>query len=59
MKIKTSWTTLIRLAKAVGDAKKHGTEQSIKEAEDRLEAYRQLCLKADEMSLDMPRCNLG
>lgn len=51
-KIKTSWSTLMRLAKAVGDAKKYGTEQEIKEAEDELESYRQICLKADGMILD-------
>jgi hypothetical protein len=58
MEIKTSWETLIRLAKAVGDAKKHGTKQDIKEAEDELEAYRQWCLKADEMILGMTRSDL-
>lgn len=50
--ITTSWTTLIRLAKAVGDAKKYGTKQEIKEAEDKLESYRQVCLKADGMHMN-------
>jgi hypothetical protein len=51
-KIMASWSTLMQLANAVGDAKKNGTKQEIKEAEDELEAYRQVCLKADGMHMD-------
>lgn len=51
MKTYTSWQTLMFYAKNVGDAKKTGNEQQIKEAEQQLKEYEQLCLKSDKMIL--------
>lgn len=52
MKLKTSWRRLMQLASEVGKAKKSGDPQRIKEAEEAHEAYRQMCLQADEIIMD-------
>lgn len=45
----TCLTTLFESAKELGEARKSGDPTRIAEAEKRHEAYRQLCLKSDEM----------
>jgi len=52
-KVVASFPTLMRYAKAVGDAKRSGDPQAIAEAESQLRAYERTCLEADEMSLGM------
>jgi hypothetical protein len=40
---------LMRLAKALGDAKKSGDKEKIEKAQAAHDAYHSICLKADEM----------
>lgn len=49
MKIVASFQTLIKLAKEVGDAKRSGDKQRLADAERAHEAYKEICLKADEL----------
>ena len=49
MKIVTSLATLFKYARELGEAKKSGDAARIAEAERRHEAYRQMCLKSDEI----------
>ena len=49
----TDFGTLLRLAHTVGKAKKSGDRVAIAKAEAEHDAYRDLCLKADRMSLGM------
>ena len=49
MKIVTSLATLFKYAGELGEAKKSGDAARIAEAERRHEAYRQMCLKSDEI----------
>jgi len=44
-----SWTTLMRYAKALGDAKKSGDIDRICEAQKVHDNYRDLCLRSDRM----------
>ena len=54
IQINTHFSTLMRLAKAVGDAKKAGDPVALAKAQAEHDAYRDLCLKADVMHLGVP-----
>lgn len=51
MKIITTWSTLMKRAKDLGEAKKSGDPEKIRIAQERHDEYRDMCLKADEMIL--------
>lgn len=53
MEVVTSWSTLMQLAKAVGDARKSGDAAALERAQAEHDAYRDLCLKSDRMHLGM------
>lgn len=53
MKIRASWPVLMSLAKELGDARVSGDKEKIRQAQTAHDSYRDLCLRADEMSLDM------
>ena len=50
---RTDFGTLMRLAGAVGDAKKAGDPERLAEAQKAHDEYRDLCLESDSMSLGM------
>lgn len=54
VKIITSFHVLMQKAKALGAAKKSGDPEAIALAQADHDAYRDLCLEADEMSLGGP-----
>jgi hypothetical protein len=54
MKIIASWQTLMSLARELGDAKKTGNPELIAEAQKRHDAYKEVCLKADEIHTGYP-----
>jgi hypothetical protein len=56
MKTVTSWMTLMRLAKELGEARMRGV--GVEEAQKRHDEYRDLCLKADEMMLHVNKGDL-
>jgi len=47
MELVTSWMTLFRYAKEVGDARKSGNSEQLAEAEARLKDYERWCMEAD------------
>ena len=49
MKVVTYFSTLCKLAREEYDAKKNGTPEEARAAEERHSAYKQRCLEADEM----------
>lgn len=49
MKVYTSLHTLMKLAYELGQARKSGDEERIREAEKRHDEYRDLCLESDAM----------
>lgn len=49
MKIVANFQTLMKLAKEVGDAKRSGDEQRLAQAERAHNAYKEICVKADEL----------
>lgn len=51
MELVTSWQTLMMYAKELGEAKKSGNEERIKEAQEKHDTYRDICLKSDRMEL--------
>lgn len=46
---------LMRLAKALGDAKKSGVDEDIVKAQVGHDSYRDICLAADEVSTGLTR----
>lgn len=52
IKLITSFRTLMQLAGALGEARMRGNEEEIAKAQAEHDAYRDMCLKADEMLLD-------
>jgi len=53
MKIITSWQTLMKYAKELGQARLSGDEERIEIAQKRHDDYVEMCLKSDEMYLGM------
>ncbi len=53
VEVVTDFRVLMQYAHAVGRAKKSGDPEAIAKAEAEHDAYRDLCLKADRMSLGM------
>lgn len=51
IKVVTDFRVLMQLARAVGLAKKSGDPEALSKAEAEHDAYKELCLKADRMSL--------
>jgi len=51
VKVITNFGHLLRLATALGKAEKSGNEEEIKIAQKEHDAYKELCLKSDSMSL--------
>lgn len=51
VKIITSWSVLITLAKKLGKAKKGGNGEEIKKAESDLREYEKIVKESDEMIL--------
>ena len=58
MKIRTSFSILIQLAKELSNAEKEGNVEKIKRAKEAHDSYRDLCLKSDSMSLNLTRGDL-
>lgn len=54
MEIVTSWYTLMHYAKALGKACQSGKAEAIAKAQAEHDAYRDMCLKADRMTLNIP-----
>jgi hypothetical protein len=54
MKVVTFWGTLLRYAREEAEARKSGDPVRLEKAAAAHEAYRQCCLKADEIRLDAP-----
>jgi hypothetical protein len=54
VKTVTFWSTLIKLAHEAGQAKLSGDEELIRKTTEAHDAYRDLCLKSDEMILPEP-----
>jgi hypothetical protein len=54
VKVITNFGVLMQLAKALGDAKKSGDADAIAEAQREHDDYRDLCLRADEVTLGVP-----
>lgn len=54
VKTVTFFSTLMHYAKAVGKAKLHGTPEELAAAQKQHDDYKELCLQADEMRIDMP-----
>ena len=54
----TSWITLMRYARELGEARMFGDEKEIKKAQENHDNYVQMCLKADRMiGLNYPNFN--
>jgi len=49
VKVVASFSTLMKLAKEVGDARRSGDKERLAEAERAHDAYKEICLKADEL----------
>jgi len=50
MELVTSWVTLFRYARELGEARTSGDKEKIKEAEKNHDAYVEMCLKADRIT---------
>jgi len=50
----TSFTTLMRKARAFGQAKLKGNKEEIEKAYKELIQYEELCKNSDEMMVDLP-----
>lgn len=59
MKIVTDFRELMRLARALGNAKKEGDPVAIAKAQAEHDEYKALCLKSDRMLLGVPYHALG
>lgn len=53
-----TWEALMHYAKQVGIASKSGDPEKLAKAEAELEAYKQLCLEADEMKMPFSSADL-
>jgi hypothetical protein len=54
MKIVTFWSTLMQYAREEAEARKSGDPVRLEKAAAAHEAYRQRCLKSDEMRIPCP-----
>lgn len=59
IEVVTDFGVLMRLAKSLGNAKKSGDQAAIDKAQAEHDAYRDLCLVSDEMSLGARRGDVG
>lgn len=53
MEIITSWQTLMKFAKELGDARVSGDKERIAVAQKKHDDYRDACLQSDKMNLGM------
>ena len=51
VEVVTNFGHLLRLASALGKARKSGDEEKIKAAQEKHDEYKELCLKSYKMSL--------
>jgi hypothetical protein len=58
MKVVTFWSTLMRYAYELGQARLSGDKDRIHAAKAKHDAYRDLCLEADEMVLGVSKGEL-
>lgn len=58
MRIVASFATLMHLAAELGRARLSGDEERIERAQKAHDDYRDICLRADEMMLDIPMRSL-
>jgi hypothetical protein len=58
MKTITSFTTLMMYAKQLGDARKSGDVERIKQAQKEHDEYRDMCLESDEMIIGVSQREL-
>lgn len=58
IRITTDFRHLMELARALGQARQSGDEQQIQLAQREHDAYKELCLKADDMILGVPAGDL-
>jgi len=59
IKVVTDFGVLMRLAKSLGNAKKSGDQVAIDKAQSEHDAYRDLCLASDEISLGVRSVDVG
>lgn len=59
MEVVTSFRTLMMYAKELGDAKKSGDQKKIAVAQEKHDAYRDMCIKSDRIMLHVRNCDLG
>ena len=59
MKVITSFHTLMKYARALGEAELSGDQERIKIAKANHDNYKQACLEADEMSIGMTRGDIN
>jgi hypothetical protein len=55
MEIVTSWYTLIQYAKELAEAEKSKDAEKIAIAKNKHDNYREMCLKSDRISLNIPK----
>ena len=58
IEIVTDFRVLMQLAQAVGQAEKSGDQEALAKAKADHDAYKDLCLRADRMTLGVPRGSL-
>ena len=54
IEIVTDFRVLMQLARAVGQAEKRGDQEALAKAKAEHDAYKDLCLRADRMTLGLP-----
>lgn len=59
IQVVTDFRELMRLSRALGQARKSGDPSAIARAQSAHDAYRDLCLKADRMALGVTQRELG
>lgn len=59
MKIITSLETLMKYARDLGEARLSGDAERIKIAQERHDAYRDICLRSDEIHTGLKVSDLG
>ena len=57
LKIVTNFSVLCNKARTLAKAKEMGDLESIKEAQEDHDGYRELCLESDEMTIDLSPIN--
>lgn len=58
IQLRTDFRILLILAKAVADAERQGNPEAISKAVAEHDAYKELCLRADKMTIGLARKEL-